>query len=169
MARLDYRQRDGRRRACELYRLDCPPEQIPPGTFCQDATTARVYLRLPADAEEACPIGFHRKLPPQKAIGYYVGRLAAGRAEKYQGKLITASLAKSMAQEGIEEIDAVANVLTAMCGSPTLEQGCPILGLVRDADGMQRPSAPLTMCGFNCWNAPGRFDVGASEHGYFVP
>jgi hypothetical protein len=169
MARLDYRQRDGRRKACELYRLDLPPEEIPPGTFCQDPATARVYVRLPSDAEEACPIGVHRKLPPQKAIGDYVGRLADGPAAKYEGKLVTESLAKSMAQEGIQEVDAVANVLTAMCGSPTLEQGCPILGLCRDADGMQRPSAPLTMCGFNCWNAPGRFDVGASEHGYFVP
>jgi hypothetical protein len=169
MARLDYRQRDGRRRSCELYRLDLPPELIPPGTFCQDPATAKVYVRLPSDAELPCPIGVHRKLAPQKAVGYYVGRLATGPAEKYQGKLVTESLAKSMAQEGIQEIDTVANVLTAMCGSPTLEQGCPILGLVRDADGMQRPSAPLTMCGFNCWNAPGRFDVGASETGFFVP
>jgi len=169
MARLDYRQRDGGRRTCELHRLDLPPQEIPPGTFCQDSAMARVYVRLPADAEEPCPIGVHRKLPPQKAIGYYVGRLADGTAEEHQGKLITESLAKSMVHGGIREVDTVANVLTAMCGSPTMEQGCPILGLCRDADSMQRPSAPLTMCGFNRWNAPGRFDVGASEHGYFVP
>jgi hypothetical protein len=95
--------------------------------------------------------------------------LASGTAEKYQGKLITEALSAAMIQEGIKEVDVVANVLSCFAGSPTLEFGCPISGLGRDADSMPRPAVPLPMCDLGCWNGPGRFDVGAAEHGYFVP
>jgi hypothetical protein len=169
MARVDYRRADGTRTQRELYHADRPPEQLPAGAFCQDPATGRVFIRLPADAAEPCPIGVHQKLAPQQAVGYYVGRLATGPAAKYQGKLVTDALARSMQQEGVLEVDAVANVLTCLCGTPTLERGCPIQGLARDADSMPRPNAPGSMCTFGCWNSPGRFDVGAAEHGYFVP
>ena len=39
-------------------------------------------------------------------------------------------------------MDVVANLLSCVCGSPTLEKGCPILGLCRDADSCARPSVP---------------------------
>jgi hypothetical protein len=169
MAKLDYRRRDGTRAQRELYRVDAVPAAMPPAAFAQDTATGRVYVRLPDDAADPCPIGTHRRLAPAQAIGYYVGRLATGAAEKYAGKLVTPELAAAMAREGIAESDTVGNVLTCFCGTPTLEQGCPILGIARDADSMARPSAPGSMCAFGCWNAPGRFDVGAAEHGYFVP
>ena len=43
-----------------------PPEQMPAGSFCQDVATGRVYVRLPADAQEPCPIGQHLKLSPRR-------------------------------------------------------------------------------------------------------
>lgn len=126
-------------------------------------------MRLPSDAAEACPIGKHLSLPPQQAIGYYVGRQVQGKAEKYLGRLVTDTVAKAMSDEGITQIDVVANVLKCLCGTPTLDRGCPILGLCRDADNMPRPSVPGTMCVFGGYNGPGRCDIGAAEHGYFVP
>jgi hypothetical protein len=50
-----------------------------------------------------------------------------------------------------------------------MERGCPILGLARDADSMARPSVSLAFGPFGIYGGPGRFDVGAAEHGYFVP
>jgi hypothetical protein len=168
-ARVDYRRGDGSRAQREMYRLDLPPERIPPGSFCQEVATGKVYVRLPADAEDPCPIGTHRKLSPEQAIGRYVGREVQGPAEKYRGKLVTAGLAREMGREGIREIDTVANYFSALFGTPTLEKGCPILGLCRDADGQTRPAGPLTMTQFGYHDGPGRFDIGAWEHGTFVP
>ena len=144
VARIDYRRNDGSRGQQDLYRIYLPPEQIPAGSFCQDVATGRVYVRLPADAQNPCPIGTHMKLSPQQAIGYYVGRDVHGPAEKYRGKLVTAALAKAMTQDGIQETDAVA---TSSCvfGTPTLEKGCPILGIYHDADSQARPEGPLTL------------------------
>jgi hypothetical protein len=168
-AQVDYRRADGSRGQIELSRVDSPPDQLALGTFTQDQASGRVYVRLPSDAAEACPIGKHLSLPPRQAIGYYVGRQVQGKAEKHLGKLVTDTLAKAMSDEGITQIDAVANVLKCLCGTPTLDRGCPILGLCRDADGMPRPSVPGTMCVFGGYNGPGRCDIGAAEHGYFVP
>ena len=39
-----------------MVKVDLPPEAIPPGTFCQDPATGRIYVRMPSDAAEACPI-----------------------------------------------------------------------------------------------------------------
>ena len=142
LARVDYRRQDGSRAQQELYRVDSPPDQMPAGSFCQDPATGRVYVRLPADAQEPCPIGRHLKLAPQQAVGYYVGREVSGPAEKYRGQLVSEALAQTMIQEGIAELDAVANFLSCVCGSPTLEKGCPILGLCRDADSVARPAVP---------------------------
>jgi len=169
LARVDYRRRDGTRAQQDLYRADVLPDELPAGAICQDAATGRVYVRLPADAEEPCPIGKHLTLSPQQAIGYYAGREVTGAAEKYRGKLVTESLAAAMRGEGIRELDAVANYFSCLCGSPTLEKGCPIVGLHRDADSDARPSVPLGMSAFGSHSGPGRFDVGAWEHGYFVP
>ena len=169
LARIDYRRPDGSRSAQDLYRVDLPPDQMPAGSFCQDPATGRVHLRLPLDAQEPCPIGQHLQLSPTEAIGYYVGREVTGAAEKYRGKLIDASLAQTMIQEGIEKLDAVANLLSCVCGSPTFERGCPIQGLCRDADSCAGPSAPLSLTAFGAHNGPGRYDIGAAEHGYYVP
>ena len=78
-------------------------------------------------------------------------------------------LAQTLSQEGIQELDAVANLLSCVCGSPTFERGCPIQGLCRDADGCARPSVPLSLTAFGAHGGPGRFDIGAAEHGYYVP
>jgi hypothetical protein len=169
VARVDYRRNDGSRGQRELYRVYLPPEQIPAGSFCQDVATGRVCVRLPIDAQDPCPIGAHRKLSPRQAIGYYVGREVQGPAEKYRGKLVTAGLAEAMARDGIREIDAVANFFSAVFGTPTLEKGCPILGIYRDADSQARPEGPLTLFDFGCHGGPGRFDIGAWEHSYYVP
>ena len=169
VARVDYRRRDGGRSRQDLYRVYLPPEQIPAGSFCQDSSTGRVYVRLPVDAADPCPIGAHRKLSPRQTIGYYVGREAQGAAGKYRGKLVTAAVANAMAADGIKETDAVANYFSAVFGTPTLEKGCPILGIYRDADSQSRPEAPLTLSDFGCHSGPGRFDIGAWEHSYYVP
>jgi hypothetical protein len=97
------------------------------------------------------------------------GREVAGAAEKYRGKLIGESLAQAMGQEGLQELDVVANFLSCVCGSPTFERGCPILGLCRDADSCPRPAVPLGLSVFGAHGGPGRYDVGAAEHGYYVP
>ena len=154
-------------RTCTAF--TCRRSRSPPARSARTAATGRVYVRLPADAEDPCPIGTHRKLSPQQAIGYYVGREAQGPAGKYRGKLVTAAVAKAMAADGIKETDAVANFFSAVFGTPTLEKGCPILGIYRDADGQPRPEAPLTLSDFGCHNGPGRFDIGAWEHSYYVP
>ncbi len=90
LARIDYRRPDGGRAVQDLYRVDLPPDRMPAGCFCQDPATGRVYVRLPLDAEEPCPIGRHVQLAPAEAIGYYAGREVTGAAEKYRGKLIDA-------------------------------------------------------------------------------
>jgi hypothetical protein len=97
------------------------------------------------------------------------GRKVAGAAEKYRGKLIGESLAQAMGQEGLQELDVVANFLSCVCGSPTFERGCPILGLCRDADSCPRPAVPLGLSVFGAHGGPGHYDVGAAEHGYYVP
>ncbi len=114
--------------------VDTPPDQLPAGAFCQDPASGRIYVRLPSDAQEPCPIGRHQKRTPQQALGDYVGRDVQGPAEKYQGRLVTEAVAKALSDEGITEIDVVANVLKCLCGTPTLDRGCPILGVCRDAD-----------------------------------
>ena len=169
VARVDYRRNDGSRAVQDLYRVYLPPEQLPAGAFHQEASTGRVYVRLPADAQEPCPIGKHLQLRPSQAVGYYVGRAVTGVAEKYRGKLIGESLAQALVQAGIQELDVVANCLSCVCGSPTFERGCPILGLCRDADSCPRPAVPLGLSAFGAHGGPGRFDVGAAEHGYYVP
>ena len=169
VAHVDYRRPDGSRAARDMYRVDQPPERMPAGSFCWDAHTGRVFVRMPADARDPCPIGTHRKLTPRAAIGDYVGREATGAAEKYRGKLVTAGLAKTMNDEGIKEIDTVANFLSCLFGTPTLERGCPIQGLYRDADSQPRPSVPLSMVPFGSHAGPGRYDIGAWEHGYYAP
>jgi TPP-dependent indolepyruvate ferredoxin oxidoreductase alpha subunit len=98
-----------------------------------------------------------------------VGRDVHGPAEKYRGKLVAVALAKAMTQDGIQETDAVANFLSCVFGTPTLEKGCPILGIYHDADSQARPEGPLTLSDFGCHSGPGRFDIGAWEHSYFVP
>ena len=97
---------------------------------------------MPSDATEPCPIGKHNKVSPRQAIGYYVGRLASGPNEKYFGKLVTADMAAEMEKAGVKEIDAIANVLTCICGTPGMQMACPISGLARDADGMARACMP---------------------------
>lgn len=169
VARIDYRRADGSRGVQELYRVQLPPDQLPAGGFCQDEATGRVYVRLPAEAQEPCPIGRHLKLAPGQAVGYYVGREVTGAAEKYRGKLVSESVAQAMVQDGIQELDVVANLLSCVCGSPTFERGCPIQGLHRDADSCPRPSVPLGLSAFGAHGGPGRFDIGAAEHGYYVP
>jgi len=169
VAHVDYRRPDGSRAARDLYRAEAPPERMPAGSFCQDVATGRVYVRMPADARDPCPIGTHRKLSPRQAIGDYVGREAAGPSEKYRAKLVTADLAKAMSDEGIGEIDTVANFFSCLLGTPTLERGCPIQGLYRDADSQPRPAMPLGMVPFGSHAGPGRYDIGAWEHGYYVP
>jgi hypothetical protein len=169
VAHVDYRRRDGGRASRDIYRVDLPPERLPAGSFCQDAATGRVYVRMPADARDPCPIGTHRKLSPRQAIGDYVGREADGPSEKYRAKLVTADLAKAMSEEGIGEIDTVANFFSCLLGTPTLERACPIQGLYRDADGQPRPAMPLDMVPFGSHAGPGRYDIGAWEHNYYSP
>jgi hypothetical protein len=168
-AQVDYRRTDGTRGQLSLARVEGSPDQLPAGAFCQDPGSGRIYVRLPSDAREPCPIGRHVKRTPQQAIGDYVGREVQGPAEKYQGRLVTEALAKALSDEGITEIDVVANVLKCLCGTPTLDRGCPILGVCRDADSLPRPAVPGTFCTFGGYNGPGRYDLGAAEHGYFVP
>lgn len=169
LSRIDYRRNGGSRSTRDLYRVYLSPDQMPAGSFCQEVATGRVYVRLPLDAQEPCPIGRHLQLSPTEAIGYYAGREVTGAAEKYRGKLINANLAQAMTQEGIRELDVVANLLSCVCGSPTFDRGCPIQGLCRDADSCSRPSAPRSLSAYGAHNSPGRFDIGAAEHGYFVP
>ena len=142
---------------------------MPPGSFFQDPTGLGVYVRLPSDAEEPCPIGRRLLLPPEKAVGYYVSHSAGGKAEPYRGKLLTEAMAAALREEGVKEIDVVANFLSCALGSATLERGCPILGFCRDADGKRRPDVPGPLSTFGSHGGPGRFDVGAWEHGRFVP
>ena len=168
-ARADYRTADGRRVQKELYRFYGPPELIPAGAFCQDDQQALVYVRLPADAVDPCPIGQRIKLPPDRAVGYYLPRTATGPAQKHQGKLVDAALAQTLAQAGVTEVEVVPNVLHCLGGTPMLEKGCPILGHWRDADSMARPAVSGSMAGFGWHPGPGRYDVGASECGYWVP
>ncbi len=169
VAHVDYRRPDGSRATRDMYRVYLPPEQMPAGSFCVDPATGLVYVRMPADCADPCPIGTHRKRSPQQAIGDYVGREAVGPAEKYLGKLVTADLAKTMSAEGIKEIDAVANFLSCLFGTPTLERGCPIQGLYRDADSQPRPVMPLSMSPFGSHGGPGRYDIGSWEHNYYSP
>ena len=169
LARIDYRRRDGTRVQKDLHRVDTPPEAMPPGSFCQDSTGLGVYVRLPSDAEDPCPIGRRRRLPPEKAVGYYVSRTAGGEAEPFRGKLVTEAVAAKLREQGAAKVEVVANVLSCALGSPTLEMGCPILGFCRDADGKRRPDVPGPLSTFGSHGGPGRFDVGAWEHGYFVP
>jgi hypothetical protein len=63
----------------------------------------------------------------------------------------------------------VPNVISCVGGTPMMEKGCPILGLFRDADSMGRPAVSGSIAPFGCHGGPGRFDVGASECGYWVP
>ena len=168
-ARMDYRQKDGKRKAMDIVKLDLPPDQIPPGTFCQDTATGKLYFRMPSDASEPCPIGKHGKVSPQQAIGYYVGRQASGPKEKYFGKLVTPEMAAAMEKDGVKEVDAIANVLTCLCGTPGLEMGTPISGLARDGDSMPRPGMPGGFPTLGWYNGPGAFDIGAWEHGYWTP
>jgi hypothetical protein len=168
-ARVDYRQKDGKRKAVDMVKVDLPPGQIPPGTFCQDTVTGKLYFRMPSDASEPCPIGKHNKVAPQQAVGYYVGRLASGPKEKYFGKLVDAKMAAEMEKDGVKEVDAVANVLTCLCGTPGLEKGTPISGLARDCDSMPRPGMPGGFPTLGWYNGPGMFDIGAWECGYWTP
>jgi len=170
-AKAEYRRRDGSRGTCRLYRAHVPPEQMPAGSFCQDPTRPGVFVRMPADAAAPCPIGTHQALPPSEAIGYYVGRgnYGKGPAEKYLGRVIDAELAARLEKQGVKELDVVANRLSCMGGSATLEAGGPILGLCKDADGRCRPGNSRQMRPFGTHRGPGRFDVGAWEHGTFVP
>ena len=168
-ARVDYRQKDGKRKQMDIVKLDLPPGQIPPGTFCQDAAIGKLYFRMPSDAAEPCPIGKHHNVPPQQAVGYYVGRNASGPKEKYFGKLVTAEIAAEMEKDGVKEVDAIANVLTALIGTPGLEMGAPISGLARDCDSMPRPGVPSGFPTLGWYNGPGAFDIGAWEHNYYTP
>jgi len=168
-ARVDYRQKDGKRKQMDMVKLDLPPGEIPPGTFCQDTATGKLYFRMPSDAAEPCPIGKHHNVPPAQAIGYYVGRNASGPKEKYFGKLVTAEMAAEMEKDGVKEVDAVANVLTCLIGTPGLEMAAPISGLARDADSMPRPGVPGGFPTLGWYNGPGAFDIGSWECGYYTP
>jgi len=167
-ARTDYRTADGRRVIRDLYRAYCPPDQIPPGSFCQDEHTGLIHVRLPSDSADPNPIGEHLKLPPDQAIGYYVIHYQEGPAQQFYSKLIDPATADAMVKAGIEEVEVMANALYCIGGTPMLEKGTPILGLYRDADGMARPVISGAIAGFGCFPGPGSYDVGASECGYWV-
>jgi len=169
VARVDYRRRDGSREQVDLYRVGLPPDRMPPGSFHQDPRGLGVYVRLPEDAQDACPIGRRVQLPPEEAVGYFISRTAAGAAEPHRGKLVTESMAASLRKKGMDQVEVVTNLLSCALGSPTLEMACPILAICRDADGKPRPSVPGAMATFGSHKGPGRFDAGAWEHGYYVP
>jgi hypothetical protein len=166
VAKIDYLRKDATRVQADLVKIDLPPDQLPPGTFAQDAATGKLYVRLPSDAAVANPIGSHRKLAPKDAVGCYVGRQMPN--EKYFNKLVTPELAAAMAAEGIKEVDAVENVLNCMCGTPGIEKGCPITGLSRDADNVARPQSSAGQAALGWYNGPGRFDIGSWERGAWV-
>ena len=165
VAHADYRRTDGSRASQDMYRVYLPPEQMPAGSFCQDAATGRVYVRMPADAADPCPIGTHRKLAPQQAIGHYVGREADQAAAKYRGKLVTAELAQAMTRTASARPTRWRTSFPALFGTPTLERGCPIQGLSR-----RRQPAAARGAGDDALRhprRPGRYDIGAWQHGYW--
>ncbi|MBL7039439.1 MAG: right-handed parallel beta-helix repeat-containing protein [Pirellulaceae bacterium] len=168
-ARVDYRRRDGSRAQVDLHRVNLPPQRMPLGSFYQNPRGLGVYVRLPQDAQDPCPIGQRVQLPPEEAVEYFVSRTAAGAAEPYRGKLVTESMAAALREKGLDQVEVVANLLSCALGSPTLEMACPILGICRDADGKPRPSVPGGLITFGSHRSPGRFDVGAWEHGHYVP
>ena len=67
-ARLDYRQKDGKRRQMDMVKLDLPPDQIPPGTFCQDTATGKLYFRHAIGRLGVMP---HRQAPQRSAAAVY--------------------------------------------------------------------------------------------------
>jgi len=71
---VDYRQKDGKRKQMDMVKLDLPPDQIPPGTFCQDVATGKLYFRMPSDAAEPCPIGKHHNVAPAQAVPVLVAK-----------------------------------------------------------------------------------------------
>ena len=93
-----------------------------------------------------------------------MGREAAGPAEKYRGKLVTAEMAKTIRAEGIREIDTVANFLSAYSARQ------PWSGPVRSVSAATRTrgrSMPLDMVPFGSHGGPGRYDIGIWEHNYY--
>ena len=78
-------------------------------------------------------------------------------------------MAAEMEKDGIKEIDAVANVLTGLFGTPGLEMAAPISGLARDCDSMPRPGMPGGFPSLGSYNGPGAFDIGAWGHNFYTP